>query len=107
MRGWRRVILLLAAPANPWFPGATAFNALSRWESRLTLAQLQLVAVATDLLPLISPRRHPGHPDRSAVGSRLSQGGEGPPRVPEVSSRLDGRVIRRSKLGAGRSDSER
>lgn len=51
MRGWRRVILLLAAPANPWFPGATAFNALSRWESRLILAQLQLVAVATDLLP--------------------------------------------------------
>lgn len=57
--------------------------------------------------PLISPRRHPGHPDRSAVGSRLSQGGEGPPRVPGIPSRLDGRVIRRSKLGAGRSDSER
>ncbi|EGV94549.1 hypothetical protein I79_002910 [Cricetulus griseus] len=60
--------------------------------------------------PLVSLRRSPGHPGRSAHGSRVSRNaqtdaaGQGPTRVPGVSGKLERRVIRGSKLGAGNSE---
>lgn len=50
------------------------FSALSRWESRLMRAQLQLVvAVATNLLSPSPQGGARGHPGRSADGSRVSR----------------------------------